>query len=91
MARLPIQHPSRVGAFEVVAMCRDPKGQLHTNILHSKMESTFWPSQRACVRGLSSFLNDCKMYVNVENMQDSWDRTELGMNPSVDWDIRTAR
>jgi hypothetical protein len=73
-------------------MCRDSKGQLHTTILHSKMESTFWPSQRACVRGMSSFLSDCKMYVNVTDVQDGWESTELGLKPpSVEWDIRASR
>jgi hypothetical protein len=59
VARLPILGHMRYGAFEVNAIYKDKNGEIHCKLLHSKLESTFWPSKYILRRNLKAFLNEC--------------------------------
>lgn len=79
VARLPILGHMRYGAFEVNAIYKDRNGEIHSQLLHSKLESSFWPSKYILRRNLKAFLNDCKIAVNEDEqqVQEPWHEMRL--------------
>ena len=79
VARLPILGHMRYGAFEVTAIYKDLDGEVQCKLLHSKLESTFWPSKYMVRRNLKAFLNECKIPMNEDDqsIQEPWSELKL--------------
>lgn len=95
VVRNPIESRSRLGACEVTVRYMCPVGVEHSQLIHSKIGSTCWPSNEIIENSLYAFLRRVK--VPHQNFDEKyldetcrvcpigivdWNETVLGKDPS---------
>jgi hypothetical protein len=67
-----VDSDSRIGAFEVqVAYC-DSFGDIHHDMLHSKLATTFWPSKSALKKKMETFSDTVGIHKHVRDADAQW-------------------
>jgi hypothetical protein len=67
-----VDSDSRIGAFEVQAAYRDSYDEIHYEILHSKLATTYWPSRSALVRKMEAFVEKADMHKHIRSRSAQW-------------------